>query len=137
MATMQDGTDPAMSGTTFGKRAGAALDALIPEKNRDKVIARMFGVSPRMARYLRAGERWSVERLSLASAALGREFNELLIPRNEPLVPTAETSTDTIERRLAKIETQLTELLMESRRLREQQNDITEEQPVSPLRVVC
>jgi hypothetical protein len=111
-----------MDGSVFGKRAGLALDALIPEKNRDKVIARMFGVTTRMARYLRAGQCWTVERLSLASTILGTEFNELLVPRDQPLVPSADCEV-TIAARLERIETSLNELLAESRRLRGKQDE--------------
>lgn len=94
-----------MDGTIFGKRAGQALDALFPEQNRDKAIARLFGVSTRMARYLRAGDRWTLERLAFASNALGQKFNEMLIPRDQPIVPkeTIEDKLDRIDRQLAKL----------------------------------
>jgi len=56
-----------------------ALDLLIAERiaerNRDKAVARMFGVSLRMAKYLREGKHWTVDRLQMASALLGRDFN--------------------------------------------------------------
>jgi hypothetical protein len=60
-----------MNAISLASRAGAALDAMIPDANRDKIIARLFGVSVRMAQYLRCGKCWTVERLSTATEILG------------------------------------------------------------------
>jgi len=59
-------------------RAGSALERLIPAPHRDKAIARLFGVSVRMAVYLRAGQHWTLDRLAEASAKLGSAFDVLL-----------------------------------------------------------
>lgn len=72
MATNQDGKDIANRGngavsSDYGVRAGSALNRLVPGPNRDKAIARLFDVSDRMARYLRAGQFWTVDRLNIAS----------------------------------------------------------------------
>jgi hypothetical protein len=73
----------AYRGNDFAGNAGFALDFLvaqrIAEQNRDKAVARMFGVSLRMAKYLREGKHWTVNRLSTASALLGRDFDVLVI----------------------------------------------------------
>lgn len=73
----------AFRGNDFAGNAGFALDFLIAqriaERNRDKAVARMFGVSLRMAKYLREGKCWTVDRLTMASALLGRDFDVLVI----------------------------------------------------------
>jgi hypothetical protein len=120
-----------MEGSIFGKRAGRALKALFPEQHRDKAIARFFGCTVRMARYLQAGEYWSRERLDYASRALGVEFDRFLVPRDEPIV-----QKETIEARLARIEDQLDELIAEARRLREAENESSENNPTASVRLV-
>jgi hypothetical protein len=59
-------------------RAGAALDRLYPGPHRDKLIARDFGVSVRMAQYLRTGQHWTIDHLAQASALLGAAFDRAL-----------------------------------------------------------
>ena len=54
----------------YGQRAALALERCIPGPNRDKAVARLFGVSVRMAQYLRRGQHWTADRLTQASAAL-------------------------------------------------------------------
>lgn len=54
----------------YGQRAALALDRCVPGPNRDKAVARLFGVSVRMAQYLRRGQFWTAERLTQASTAL-------------------------------------------------------------------
>jgi len=73
-----------------------ALERCIPGPNRDKAIARLFGVSDRMARYLRCGQHWTVERLTQASTAL-QGFDQYI-------------STPNIHHRLDAMEAELTEL---------------------------
>src|SRR6185437_9960111 len=68
----------AMERNEIALRAGFALDRLVPAPNRDKTIARMFGVSVRMAVYLRAGQHWTMDHLARASATLGTAFDTLL-----------------------------------------------------------
>ena len=77
MARVRKGKSFAQEGKMtfdFGLRAGSALDRLVPGPHRDKSIARLFGISVRMAKYLRAGEHWTADRLSQASAVLGVAF---------------------------------------------------------------
>jgi hypothetical protein len=54
----------------YGARAGMALDRLVPGPHRDKAVARLLGVSVRMAKYLRAGQHWTTDRLSQAGAVI-------------------------------------------------------------------
>jgi len=105
-----------MNGMTFGKRAGQALEDLVPEKDRDKALSRKFGVTPRVVRYLRNGKCWTVERLLLASSLLGKDFDRMLMNSGYP--DGADGLDSTLEQRLERIEAQLAELLTESRRLR-------------------
>ncbi len=79
MTSNAEGSAFAFKGTDFALNAGLALDLLIGEPNRDKLIARMFGVSLRTAKYLRTGKHWTVDRLKMASALLGRDFDILVI----------------------------------------------------------
>ena len=50
----------------YGVRAGMALNHLVRGPHRDKAVARLLGVSVRMAKYLRAGQFWTTARLSQA-----------------------------------------------------------------------
>lgn len=59
----------------YGMRAAMALNDYLPGQHRDKIVARMFGVSLRMAKYLRKGHYWTLDRLSQASAELGAGFD--------------------------------------------------------------
>lgn len=87
MASRQSGKDFAIRGkggrmtADYGQRAALALDRCIPGPNRDKAVARLFGVSVRMARYLRGGQHWTAERLTQASAAFD-EFDEYISAPN-------------------------------------------------------
>lgn len=65
----------------YGQRAALALDRCIPGPNRDKAVARLFGVSVRFAQYLRRGQHWTAERLTQASNALA-EFDEYISAPN-------------------------------------------------------
>src|SRR4051812_38259451 len=69
-------------GADYGIRAAHALDRLIGGPHRDKVVARAFGVSVRMAKYLRSGKHWTTERLSQASRLWGVDFDRLLSAPN-------------------------------------------------------
>lgn len=57
---------------------GRALDALFPGANRDKRIARAFGVSVRFAKYLRAGNHWTLYRLAQAAEMFGEAWDAAL-----------------------------------------------------------
>lgn len=80
----------------YGQRAALALDRCIPGPNRDKAVARLFGVSVRMAQYLRRGQHWTTERLTQASAALQSVDQYISAPN--------------IHQRLDAMEAELTEL---------------------------
>jgi hypothetical protein len=83
MTSDMKGSAFAYQGNDFAQNAAYALNLLVGERiaarNRDKAVARMFGVSLRMAKYLREGKHWTVDRLTLASALLGRDFDILVI----------------------------------------------------------
>jgi hypothetical protein len=59
----------------FGIRAAVAIDSLLPGPHKDKRVARLFGVSVRLAQYLRQGKHWTVDRMSQASRLLGSDFD--------------------------------------------------------------
>lgn len=59
----------------YGARAAAALNEFLPGQHRDKTVARLFGVSLRLAQYLRAGQCWTTERFTQASKAFGVDFD--------------------------------------------------------------
>ena len=65
MTSDMKGSVFAFQGNDFARNAAFALDLLIAERiaerNRDKAVARMFGVSLRMAKYLREGKHWTWE----------------------------------------------------------------------------
>jgi len=83
----------------YGQRAATALDQLLPGPHRDKTVARLFGVSVRFAKYLRAGRHWTTHRLSQASAALGQAFDAALTPEAQHYSEMAELAV-----RLAQLE---------------------------------
>lgn len=66
--------DPKMS-ADYGIRAAGAMRRLLPSKHRNKAIETLFRCSPRMAKYLDAGQYWTIDRLNQASAALGAAFD--------------------------------------------------------------
>jgi hypothetical protein len=107
MASKPRGNDVAKRGTAFALNAGRAVNLLVSGPNRDKTIARMFGVSVRMAKYLRTGRCWTVERLQTASALLGREFDDLLVPLRCAVEPILPPPTEEIHRRLDALEREL------------------------------
>lgn len=92
----------------YGQRAALALDRCIPGQNRDKVVARLFGVSVRMAQYLRCGQHWTTNRLSQASAVLGIAFDAALYSP----APSVQHYTEMadIEGRLARLEARVAEV---------------------------
>lgn len=68
--------------------------------NKDKRIARLFGISAGMAQLLRAGRGWTVARLDQAARLYGRAFGDFVWP----------PSADEIHDRLDRIEAQLAEI---------------------------
>jgi hypothetical protein len=112
MAIARKRSSLAIERNIFARNAGAALELLVNGPHRDKLIARMFGVSIRMAQYLRAGKCWTVDRLSTASAVLGEEFDRLLMQRILP------PSTEKIHERIDRLERTI------ARELAELKNDI-------------
>ncbi len=64
-----------MTQDKFGPRAAAALDAVLPRRDRIKTVQRLFDVSGRMARYLLVGDHWTARRMTQASDLLGAAFD--------------------------------------------------------------
>jgi hypothetical protein len=98
-------------GLDYALRAARALEELIPERNRDKAIARLFNCSVRMAVYLRRGEKWTIARLNQASAALGAEFDRRLCGLDQ-VIP----SPEDINARLTRVEALLADFFQSRNR---------------------
>jgi hypothetical protein len=92
----------------IAQRAGAALDGSYSGPHRDKRIARDFGVSVRMAQYLRAGQHWTTERLAQASALFGAAFDGALF--SPSATPQHFTELGDIANRLTRLEAHLEEV---------------------------
>lgn len=67
-----------MTQDNYGQRAAAALDAVLPQRGRSKIIQQLFDVCPRMARYLLVGDHWTARRLTQASDLFGAAFDAAL-----------------------------------------------------------
>jgi len=65
----------------FGSRAGAFLEISFPGGAKDKRIAQALGVSPNMARLLRHGRSWTLQRLDQL-VALFPAAHEFIFPPN-------------------------------------------------------
>lgn len=91
---------------------GRALDTLFPGPNRDKRIARKFGVSVRMAKYLRTGNHWTVRRLAQAADLFGDAWDAALSKPETNWRHNLEMQE--IEARLARLEKQLVEMASRS-----------------------
>lgn len=87
------------SDNEFAKRAALALNFLVSGPHRDKRIARIFGCSTRMARYLCDGRHWSLGRLNQASQKLP-EFETYLA---NPLAAKADALTKELDRILSEL----------------------------------
>lgn len=86
MATARKGNEIAQKGngtmpSDYGMRAAIAIDRLVLGPHRDKTVARLFGVSVRMAKYLRAGQHWTIDRLNRASETI-KGFDSYLASPN-------------------------------------------------------
>ncbi len=92
-------------GSGIAGRAAAFLAVNHVGAHKDKHIARAFGISPGMAKMLRAGRGWTVARLDQAARLYGRAFGDFVFP-----------STDEIHDQLDRIERQLAEILNRSER---------------------
>jgi hypothetical protein len=114
MVSEKERSNFAMECNDFAQRAGSALDELVPGPNRDKLVARMFRCSERLAQYLLAGKCWTVKRLSIASAMLGQDFDHLLLGAGRPA--RQPPSSDELMQRFDHLEEQVQELLTEIRR---------------------
>lgn len=86
----------------YGQRAALALDRCIPGPHRDKAVARLFGVSVRMAQYLRRGQFWTAERMSQASQMLA-SFDQYIS------APNIHQRLDALEAEIATLREQLKE----------------------------
>jgi hypothetical protein len=89
--------------TDIGKRAGLRLAAAYPGRHADKRIAADLDCSPAMARVLRAGRGWTVERLAQCAEKLGLLFiRDVFWP---PLTQQQlDQRLDDLERRMAALE---------------------------------
>lgn len=92
----------------YGMRAASAVNLILPGRNRDKLLARMFGCSVRTAQYLRAGQFWTVDRLSQASRMLGVAFDRALYAPVSSAQHALEM--DEIAERLARLEDRVAQM---------------------------
>jgi hypothetical protein len=87
---------------------GQALNVLFPGTNQDKRIARAFGVTPRFAKYLRAGNHWTLRRVMQAAEMFGDAWDAALSK------PDSESNSmleiQRLERRMAKVESYLAQM---------------------------
>jgi hypothetical protein len=88
----------------YGQRAALALDRCVTGPNRDKTVARLFGVSVRMARYLRCGQHWTADRLSQASAALSTFDQYISAPNLHQRLDALEAELGDLRRHLCRNE---------------------------------
>jgi hypothetical protein len=105
MSSGRKGNSYALGGNTFAQAAAAAVNQIINGPHADKRTARRLNCSLRMAKYLRAGKGWTVERLSFASAILGDRFDRLLMPHLHTIerVPPPTDFDDRLDRVLKEI----------------------------------
>jgi len=100
MGSGPEGKDIAQKGngtmSDYGIRAAVIIDRLVPGPHRDKTLARIFGCSLRMVKYLRSGRHWTIDRLNQASAKIVG-FDEAL-------------STPNLHLRLDEIEREINEI---------------------------
>lgn len=89
---------------TISNRAAAFIDINYSGAHKDKRIARALGVSPAMARVLRAGRGWTVARLEQAAGLFGQAFRDAVWP----------PSAAELDKRLDRIEQMLAEVLRRS-----------------------
>jgi len=88
----------------YGMRAAMALNHALPGEHRDKLVARMFGCSVRMAKYLRAGQYWTIDRLNQASAVIGDVFDIALSPATDDKHYAEMADIEALAERLARLE---------------------------------
>lgn len=87
---------------------GQALDTLFPGANRDKRIARAFGITPRFAQHLRAGNHWTLQRVLQAAEIFGDAWDAALSKPDSESNSTLEIQR--LERRMAKVESYLAQM---------------------------
>jgi len=105
MATEPEGNNFAQKGnrkmtSDYGQRAALAVNRLVPGPHRDKAIARKLGCSVRFAKYLRAGQHWTIDWLNRASSTI-QGFDAYLAS------PDFHNRLDEIERELVEIRSNL------------------------------
>lgn len=74
----------------YGIRAATALNDFLPGRHRDKIVAGVFNVSLRMAKYLRKGQYWTTDRLTQASVEFGAAFDLALAGQRPEIQDIAE-----------------------------------------------
>lgn len=88
----------------YGARAGRALDAIFPGRNRNKLIAQAFGVSVRTAKYLRAGNSWTARRLAQAADLFGDAFDAAISKPGSDSDYKYDLDMRDLDRRIARLE---------------------------------
>ena len=85
----------------YGQRAALAVTELIPAPHRGKAVQRLFDVSLRMAKYLLAGQHWTIDRLNQASKII-EGFDQFVASPEQ--MRGMRMELDELERRLARLE---------------------------------
>jgi hypothetical protein len=83
MARGPAGNEPSELGSGIAARAGLFLEINFVGGSKDKRIARELGISPGMAKMLRAGRGWTVARVDQVMQRWP-EFRDFVFPRAEP-----------------------------------------------------
>jgi hypothetical protein len=89
-------------GNGIADRAGWFLDQAHPGPHKSKRVALRFGISPDMAKLLRKGRGWTVERLEQAAKIFGQSFYQAV------LNPSAESRSHDLAQRVERLEAMAT-----------------------------
>lgn len=81
---MESGRTDTMIGQMDNDRVRWVLDQAYPGPHKAKRIARDFGVSPSMAKVLRAGRGWTLERMRQARRVIGEHFIRAIFDMRQP-----------------------------------------------------
>jgi hypothetical protein len=103
MSTWATDNDGGQSDNRIAHLAAQFLGARFQGPHRDKRIARELGISPGMAKLLRAGRGWTLARLDQAVRLYGTSFSDAVLGQLRP--------AEKIEAQLDAISAQLHELL--------------------------
>ncbi len=103
MSSGRKGNNDELGGNIFARAATAAVNQIINGQHADKRTARQLHCSLRLAKYLRAGKYWTLERLSIASAILGDEFDRLLMPHLHTIERAPPRGNDDVHEKLDRL----------------------------------